>query len=66
RYPDCKHRANLKGEARPRSEPTVLEEACPVCGKPMVERKGRFGNFKSCSDYPRCKGPQRVKAATTA
>ncbi|TMC10592.1 MAG: hypothetical protein E6J29_11515 [Chloroflexi bacterium] len=27
----------------------------------MVERRGRFGSFKSCSDYPRCKGPQGAK-----
>ena len=43
---------------RMRSElPKVLH---PVCGKPMVERRGRYGPFKSCSDYPRCKGPQRA------
>jgi len=40
--------------------PKTLDEACPVCGKPMVERRGRYGSFKSCSDYPRCKGPQRT------
>ncbi|PZR68902.1 MAG: hypothetical protein DLM66_07650 [Candidatus Dormiibacter spiritus] len=26
----------------------------------MAERQGRFGPFKSCSDYPRCKGPQKA------
>ncbi|HEY4026611.1 MAG TPA: type I DNA topoisomerase [Candidatus Dormibacteraeota bacterium] len=62
RYPECKYRANKgkDGTARPRQEAKVLEEPCPICGKPMVERKGRYGPFKSCSDYPRCKGPQRT------
>jgi DNA topoisomerase I len=61
RYPDCKYRANKGRDGRPRSEPRVLDEPCPVCGKPLVERQGRYGPFKSCSDYPRCKGPQRTK-----
>lgn len=28
---------------------------CPVCGKPLVMRYGRFGKFIGCSDYPRCR-----------
>jgi DNA topoisomerase-1 len=60
RYPDCRYRANKARDGRPREEPKTLDEACPVCGKPMVERRGRYGPFKSCSDYPRCKGPQRT------
>src|SRR5437660_6911987 len=62
RYPECKYRANKgkDGAVRPRQEAKVLDEPCPLCGKPMVERQGRYGPFKSCSDYPKCKGPQRA------
>src|SRR5207237_5251519 len=62
RYPDCKYRTTKgkDGRVKARAEAKVLDEACPVCGKPMVERQGRYGPFKSCSDYPRCKGPQRA------
>jgi DNA topoisomerase-1 len=28
---------------------------CPICGKPLVIRYGRFGKFVGCSDYPECK-----------
>lgn len=28
---------------------------CPVCGKPLVIRYGRFGKFVGCSDYPNCR-----------
>ncbi len=28
---------------------------CETCGKPMVIKWGRFGQFLSCSDYPTCK-----------
>jgi DNA topoisomerase I len=62
RYPDCRYRANKRkdGSVAPAREVKVLDEPCPVCGKPMVERQGRYGSFKSCSDYPRCPGPKGV------
>ena len=31
------------------------DKKCPECGKPMVEKFGRFGKFYACSDYPACK-----------
>lgn len=27
---------------------------CPKCGKPLVERYGRFGRFYGCKGYPNC------------
>ncbi|MBI2885036.1 MAG: type I DNA topoisomerase [Candidatus Omnitrophica bacterium] len=33
---------------------------CDKCGKPMVIRWGRFGQFLSCSDYPACKNAKSV------
>ena len=30
-------------------------EACPECGKPLLEKWGRFGKFLACSAYPDCK-----------
>ncbi|HLC42446.1 MAG TPA: type I DNA topoisomerase [Methylomirabilota bacterium] len=30
-------------------------EACPECGKPLLEKWGRFGKFLACSAYPECK-----------
>jgi DNA topoisomerase-1 len=32
-----------------------IGRACPVCGKPLVIRYGRFGKFIGCSDYPECR-----------
>lgn len=28
---------------------------CPKCGGQLVERTGKYGNFKGCSNYPKCK-----------
>ncbi len=29
-------------------------ESCPLCGKPLVVKKGRYGPFVACSGYPTC------------
>jgi DNA topoisomerase-1 len=44
-------------------EPKLAEMDCPVCGKPMVIRSSRFGEFIGCSDYPECKTIVRPEAA---
>ena len=31
------------------------KELCPKCGKIMVIRQGRYGDFLACSGYPKCK-----------
>ena len=30
-------------------------EICPECSSPLVIRKGKFGEFTACSNYPTCK-----------
>ena len=32
---------------------------CPECGKPLVKRKGAYGDFIACSSYPTCKYIQK-------
>ena len=66
RYPDCNYRANIGKDGKPGQGPKVLDEPCPICGKPLVERRGRYGLFKSCSDYPKCPGPKGVKKSEKA
>jgi hypothetical protein len=28
---------------------------CPKCGGELLKRKGKFGDFKGCSNYPKCR-----------
>ncbi len=35
--------------------PTETGEKCPKCGNPLVIRKGKYGEFVACSNYPECK-----------
>jgi DNA topoisomerase-1 len=44
-------------------EPKLAGMDCPNCGKPMVIRSSRFGEFIGCSDYPECKTIVRPEAA---
>ncbi len=52
--PPCKtiRKLSQKQQQKP-PEPTG--EDCPLCGKPLVLRQGAYGEFVSCSGYPKCK-----------
>ncbi|NIM16564.1 MAG: Dna2/Cas4 domain-containing protein [Candidatus Aminicenantes bacterium] len=32
-----------------------FQEACPLCGGRLYERKGKFGPFLGCSNFPQCR-----------
>ena len=38
-----------------KAKPQETGEVCPECGSPLVIRKGRYGEFTACSNYPECK-----------
>lgn len=38
-----------------KKEPEKTGESCPLCNNPLVIRKGRYGDFTACSNYPECK-----------
>ncbi len=37
------------------------DKLCPQCGKPLVVRHGRYGNFIGCSGYPNCRYIEKNK-----
>lgn len=37
-------------------------EACDLCGKPMIIKWGRYGQFKACTGYPACKNRKPLDA----
>ena len=57
-YPNCKQILNMDGSKVEYSKKEVKLHAtkkCPQCGSPLAERKGKYGLFYGCSDYPKCK-----------
>jgi DNA topoisomerase-1 len=52
--PPCKtiRKLTQKVQTKP---PVQLDEMCPKCGKPLLQRDGQYGEFIACSGYPKCK-----------
>lgn len=42
-------------DSLPKKEAEKTGEDCPNCGHPLVIRKGKYGKFVACSNYPECK-----------
>ncbi|MCI8446620.1 MAG: DNA topoisomerase I, partial [Bacilli bacterium] len=42
-------------DSMPKKEAEKTGEDCPNCGNPLVIRKGKYGSFTACSNYPECK-----------
>jgi DNA topoisomerase-1 len=68
-YPDCNYSRNYtrdeKGTIRP-EEPSVEKTTnvnCEKCGKPMVKKYGRFGEFLACSGYPDCMNTRSLNSS---
>jgi len=61
-YPECSNTRELPPD--PASVEGVSEqdaqEYCENCGRPMVLKKGRFGQFYACSGYPDCKTTKQI------
>jgi DNA topoisomerase-1 len=65
-FPRCRFTANLRGAAKkhaeeimppppPKPKPIPTDLKCEECGKHLVVRRGRSGEFLGCSDFPKCK-----------
>ena len=52
---DCKWSQQLDEEGNPIPEPASTGEKCPECEGDLVTRRGRFGDFVGCANYPTCK-----------
>jgi DNA topoisomerase I len=52
--PPCKTTRKLTQKQQQKA-PQPLDENCPKCGSQLVLRNGQYGEFVSCSAYPKCK-----------
>jgi DNA topoisomerase-1 len=61
-YPECRNTREIPKtqnlEKQAESEPQEIE--CEKCGRPMVLKRGRFGEFMACSGYPECRNTKRI------
>ncbi len=56
-YPECKNVKPMKDEEERREalEKEYADKKCETCGSGLIVKKGRFGEFLACSNYPECK-----------
>lgn len=56
-YPKCKNTYSIDAEGNKVAStgPIVTDVLCEKCGKPMVLRNSKRGEFLGCSGYPKCK-----------
>ncbi len=66
-YPDCTNTRDLAPETpelqTAEGQEEKPQELCENCGRAMVLKKGRFGQFLACSGYPECKTTRRIGQA---
>jgi DNA topoisomerase-1 len=61
-YPECSNTRELPPDPASAEGLTEqdAEEYCENCGRVMVLKKGRFGQFYACSGYPDCKTTKQI------
>ncbi len=63
-YPECSNTRELAVEQTDADKENLTEqdaeEYCENCGRTMVLKKGRFGQFYACSGYPDCKTTKQI------
>ncbi|HEX4807900.1 MAG TPA: type I DNA topoisomerase [Bryobacteraceae bacterium] len=63
-YPECTNTRELTVDLPDVDKADLTEqdeqEYCENCGRPMVLKKGRFGQFFACSGYPDCKTTKQI------
>ncbi|MDB9786711.1 type I DNA topoisomerase [Bacteriovoracaceae bacterium] len=57
-YPECTSTEDFKKHLDESYEiipKKYTKDPCPECGKRLIVKKGRFGRFLACEEYPNCK-----------
>jgi DNA topoisomerase I len=70
-YPECTNTSEFdrdeQGKITARAATvSVTDAVCDKCGKPMVRKRSRFGEFLGCSGYPDCNGIKRLESKPVA
>jgi hypothetical protein len=55
----CRYR-KLTGEVFSEEAQNPISPTCPDCDGPMRLRKGKYGEFWSCTKFPDCRGTRKL------
>jgi DNA topoisomerase-1 len=67
-YPECNYSRDYERDEKGNIQPIehaaeeTTDKLCAKCGKPMVVKRGRYGQFLACSGYPECDFTQSLNS----
>ena len=71
-YPECTYSSDYQRDEKGVISPVApvqseaTDKVCDRCGKPMVIKRGRYGDFLACTGYPDCKHTQSLNSGANA
>ena len=72
-YPECTYSSDYERDEKgiiapvaPVQQSEATDKVCDLCGKPMVVKRGRYGDFLACTGYPECKHTQSLNGGPNA
>ena len=71
-YPECTYSSDYTRDEKGRIQPVepsadeATDKVCEKCGKPMVLKRGPYGDFLACSGFPDCKNTQSLSVNGSA
>ncbi len=67
-YPECTYSRDYVRDERGHIQPVepnheaAVDKACPLCGKPMLIKRGKYGEFLACSGFPACSHTESINS----
>ena len=55
----AKHVADIKKKVEDKKK-KIESGICPKCNGVLIERRGPYGRFLGCGNYPKCKYVQKI------
>jgi len=71
-YPECNYSRDYERDEKGKIQAIesavneTTDKLCAKCGKPMVVKRGRYGEFLACSGYPDCEFTQSINSNGSA
>ncbi len=56
-FPECKY---IKQEPRPAAKEVKIYKPCPKCDGGLIKKRGKFGYFFGCTNYPTCNYMEKI------
>ncbi|MDA8140658.1 MAG: type I DNA topoisomerase [Desulfobacteraceae bacterium] len=69
-YPDCTYSRDYVRDEQGHIQPVepnheaATDKVCPKCNRPLVLKRGKYGEFLACSGFPECDHTESINGST--